>query len=109
MLPKSKRRNWKQLLMQEAPLLLPAAHDALTAKLIERVGFKAYQIGGFALAGRRSSSAFKAVSTRASKGMKASSAGCWGRRDDLAHSVFVGFRPIGHNMVDGYLCRNRRF
>ena len=53
MLPKSKRRNWKQLLMQEAPLLLPAAHDALTAKSIERVGFKAYQVGGFALDGAR--------------------------------------------------------
>lgn len=32
---------------------LPAAHDALTAKLIERAGFSAYQIGGFALAGAR--------------------------------------------------------
>src|SRR5256885_2222739 len=53
MLPKSKRRNWKQLLMQEAPLLLPAAHDALTAKIIERVGFRAYQVGGFALDGAR--------------------------------------------------------
>lgn len=53
MLPKSKRRNWKQLLMQEAPLLLPAAHDALTARIIEQVGFKAYQVGGFALDGAR--------------------------------------------------------
>ena len=32
---------------------LPAAHDALTAKLIQRAGFSAYQIGGFALAGAR--------------------------------------------------------
>lgn len=32
---------------------LPAAYDALTAKLIERAGFSAYQIGGFALAGAR--------------------------------------------------------
>ena len=54
MLPKStRRRTWKQLLSQEAPLLLPAAHDALTARIIERVGFKAYQVGGFALDGAR--------------------------------------------------------
>jgi 2-methylisocitrate lyase-like PEP mutase family enzyme len=32
---------------------LPAAHDALTARLIARAGFKAYQVGGFALAGAR--------------------------------------------------------
>jgi 2-methylisocitrate lyase-like PEP mutase family enzyme len=36
-----------------APLLLPAAHDALTARLIARAGFKAYQVCGFALAGAR--------------------------------------------------------
>lgn len=29
---------------------MPVAHDALTARLIERSGFHAYQIGGFALA-----------------------------------------------------------
>src|SRR4051795_161423 len=35
------------------PLQLPAAHDALTARLIARAGFKAYQVGGFALSGAR--------------------------------------------------------
>jgi 2-methylisocitrate lyase-like PEP mutase family enzyme len=45
--------NWKRLLKQHAPLLLPAACDALTAKLIEQAGFPAYQIGGFALDGTR--------------------------------------------------------
>ena len=35
------------------PLVLPAAHDALIAKLIERAGFPAYQVGRFALAGAR--------------------------------------------------------
>ena len=50
---KRKRVPWKQLLVDHAPLLLPAAHDALTARIIERVGFKAYQIGGFALNGAR--------------------------------------------------------
>ncbi len=45
--------NWKTLLQKDAPVQLPAAHDALTAKLIERAGFPAYQIGGFALVGAR--------------------------------------------------------
>ena len=47
------RRTWRELVKNDAPLLLPAAHDALTAKLIERAGFPAYQIGGFALNGAR--------------------------------------------------------
>ncbi|MBN9118500.1 MAG: isocitrate lyase/PEP mutase family protein [Planctomycetes bacterium] len=45
--------TWKTLLGSGEPLLLPAAHDALTARLIARAGFKAYQVGGFALAGAR--------------------------------------------------------
>jgi 2-methylisocitrate lyase-like PEP mutase family enzyme len=45
--------NWTAILEKHAPVRLPAAHDALTAKLIERAGFVAYQIGGFALAGAR--------------------------------------------------------
>jgi 2-methylisocitrate lyase-like PEP mutase family enzyme len=49
----TKRVTWRDLVEREAPLLLPAAHDGLTAKLIERAGFKAYQVGGFALAGAR--------------------------------------------------------
>jgi len=48
-----RQRNWKTLLKRHAPLLLPAACDALTAKLIEYMGFPAYQIGGFALDGMR--------------------------------------------------------
>lgn len=44
---------WKELLKRDSPVQLPAAHDALTAKLIERAGFSAYQIGGFALVGAR--------------------------------------------------------
>jgi len=46
-----KRPSWKSVLKQHGPLLLPAAHDALSARIIERAAFKAYQIGGFALAG----------------------------------------------------------
>jgi 2-methylisocitrate lyase-like PEP mutase family enzyme len=45
--------TWKELLRAHAPVQLPAAHDALTARLIARAGFKAYQIGGFALVGSR--------------------------------------------------------
>jgi 2,3-dimethylmalate lyase len=47
------RPTWKSLLSRSHPLLLPAAHDALTAKLIQRAGFKAFQVGGFALNGAR--------------------------------------------------------
>src|SRR5262245_8021164 len=47
------RPSWRTLLGEGKPLLLPAAHDALTARLIARAGFKVYQVGGFALAGAR--------------------------------------------------------
>src|SRR5205823_13018625 len=50
---KTERTNWKKLLKREKFLQLPAAHDALAAKLIEGTGFKAYQIGGFAIDGAR--------------------------------------------------------
>src|ERR1051326_1337624 len=50
---KAKRPTWKELLDREQPLLLPCAHDALSARLIERAGFAAYSIGGFALVGAR--------------------------------------------------------
>ena len=45
--------TWKELLSREKPLLLPGAHDALSARLIERAGFAAYVIGGYALVGAR--------------------------------------------------------
>ena len=47
------QRNWKKVLRKHKQLVLPAACDALTAKLIEQAGFPAYQIGGFALDGMR--------------------------------------------------------
>src|SRR5438046_8340266 len=46
-----RRPTWKELIAGPGPLVLPSAHDALTARLIERAGFKAYQVGGFSLAG----------------------------------------------------------
>jgi 2-methylisocitrate lyase-like PEP mutase family enzyme len=48
----ARRKTWKKLLQESAmPILLPVAHDALTARLIELAGFEAYQIGGYALSG----------------------------------------------------------
>src|SRR5438045_9425469 len=44
---------WRELLRERKQLLLPAAHDALTAKIIEQAGFPAFQVGGFALDGAR--------------------------------------------------------
>jgi len=42
-----------QLVASERPLVLPGAHDAISARLIHRAGFKAYFIGGFPLVGAR--------------------------------------------------------
>jgi 2-methylisocitrate lyase-like PEP mutase family enzyme len=44
-----KRTSWKHVLMQYAPLVLPSAHDALVARMAERAGFRAIQVGGFSL------------------------------------------------------------
>lgn len=45
--------NWREALANEQPLLLPCAHDGLSARLIEAAGFTAYSIGGFPLVGAR--------------------------------------------------------
>ena len=50
---KRPRKTWRQALDESAPLILPVAHDALTARIIEVAGYPAYQIGGFALVGSR--------------------------------------------------------
>lgn len=44
------KHSLKSLLSTNKSLLLPVAHDALTAKLIEMAGFKAFSIGGFGVA-----------------------------------------------------------
>jgi len=49
----SQSPTWKDVLNREQPLLLPCAYDALSARLIERAGFTAYSIGGYALVGSR--------------------------------------------------------
>jgi 2-methylisocitrate lyase-like PEP mutase family enzyme len=45
--------TFRQLVKREQPLVLPGAHDAISARLIKRAGFKAYFIGGFPLVGAR--------------------------------------------------------
>jgi 2,3-dimethylmalate lyase len=45
--------TFRQLVASEKPLVLPGAHDAISARLIQRAGFKAYFIGGFPLVGAR--------------------------------------------------------
>ena len=45
--------TFRQLVASERPLVLPGAHDAISARLIQRAGFKAYFIGGFPLVGAR--------------------------------------------------------
>ena len=45
--------TWKELLARGEPLILPCAYDALSARLIERAGFAAYAVGGYALVGAR--------------------------------------------------------
>lgn len=44
-----RRTPWKKVLQDYAPLVLPSAHDALTARLAELAGFRAIQVGGFSL------------------------------------------------------------
>ncbi len=47
------RQSFRSLLDAEGPLILPGAHDALAARLIQRAGFKGYFIGGFGVVGAR--------------------------------------------------------
>ena len=49
----SSRPVWRLLPNVDAPLFFPAAHDALSARLIMRAGFSACQFGWFALAAKR--------------------------------------------------------
>jgi len=80
--------SWKALLEREGLLQLPAAHDALTAKLIERAGFPAYQVAvshwsAPAMGARRRSRAFRREEPRrAGRGRRLRLAGAhrWRRR-----------------------------
>lgn len=46
-------KTFRDLLAADGPLILPGAHDALSARLIKQAGFEAYFIGGFPLVGVR--------------------------------------------------------
>jgi len=45
--------SFRSILKAEGFLTLPGAHDAISARLIQQAGFKAYFIGGFPLIGAR--------------------------------------------------------
>ena len=47
------RKSFRSLLAADGPLILPGAHDALAARLIERAGFEGFFIGGFGAVGAR--------------------------------------------------------
>jgi 2-methylisocitrate lyase-like PEP mutase family enzyme len=47
------RATLRQALATERPLVTPLAHDALSARLIEQAGFKAFAVGGSALLAAR--------------------------------------------------------
>ncbi|HEX5612457.1 MAG TPA: isocitrate lyase/PEP mutase family protein [Burkholderiales bacterium] len=47
------RKSFRSLLAADGPLILPGAHDALTARLIQRAGFEGFFIGGFGAVGAR--------------------------------------------------------
>jgi len=46
-------KTFRELLAKHGPLILPGAHDALGARLIQQAGFDGYFIGGFPLVGAR--------------------------------------------------------
>jgi len=47
------RASFRSLLAADGPLILPGAHDALAARLIQRAGFGGFFIGGFGAVGAR--------------------------------------------------------
>ena len=47
------RKPFRSLLAADGPLILPGAHDALAARLIQRAGFGGFFIGGFGAVGAR--------------------------------------------------------
>lgn len=47
------RKSFRQALASEYPLVTPLAHDALSARLVEEAGFRAFTLGGSALLAAR--------------------------------------------------------
>jgi len=52
-MPSSFRQIIDQAVADHRILIVPGAHDALSARLIQRIGFETYFIGGFPVAGAR--------------------------------------------------------
>ncbi|QRP43206.1 oxaloacetate decarboxylase [Amycolatopsis sp. FDAARGOS 1241] len=48
--PNSRRKAFEALLAQPGPLVLPGAYDALSARLVEKAGYRATYLGSFAAA-----------------------------------------------------------
>lgn len=48
-----RRKTFRSVLDEERPLVTPLAHDALSARLIERAGFRAFAVGGSAMLAAR--------------------------------------------------------
>ena len=46
-------KTFRQLTNEASPLVMPGAHDALTARMIAQTGFDAFMIGGFQIVGAR--------------------------------------------------------
>ena len=47
------RKTFRELLKQDGPLVMPGAHDGLSARMIGNAGFDSYFIGGFPTVGAR--------------------------------------------------------
>lgn len=47
------RPTYRELIARDAPFVIPGAHDALSARLVEQAGFEACFVGGFPLVGAR--------------------------------------------------------
>ena len=45
--------TYRELIARKAPFVIPGAHDALSARLVEQAGFDACFVGGFPLVGAR--------------------------------------------------------
>lgn len=77
--------TWRQVLDRHAPVLMPAAHDGLTARLIEQAGFVAFQVDWRALENEFTPSPPRRRVTRADDGRMLCSGG-WVARADPIHS-----------------------
>lgn len=85
-----RRKTWREALQNAHPLILPAAHDALTAKLIEQAGFEAYQVGGFAF-------------TAAYFGLPDMGLTCYGEESSAVRQIMQGSTlPVLVDADDGY-------